>query len=173
MSNDTQLYDNPSTEEQTEPIYQPGVKRLTLSFYKYHNITNPDIFRDHVYTQWHTLNILGRIFIAHEGINAQLSVAAHEFDIFKKSLDDITFLKGIRLNIAIEHFDKSFLKLKIKVRSKILADGLDDKTFDPTDVGVHLNAKEFNNMIADPNTCLLYTSPSPRDLSTSRMPSSA
>ena len=102
MSNDIQLYNNLSAKEQTELIDQAGVKRLTLSFYKYHNITNPDMFRDHVYTQWHTLNVLGRIFIAHEGINAQLSVAAHEFDIFKKSLDDITFLKGIRLNIAID-----------------------------------------------------------------------
>ena len=63
--------------------------------------------------------------------------------------------KSIRLNIAIEHFDKSFLKLKIKVRSKILADGIDDKTFDPTDVGVHLKAQEFNNMITDPNTILV------------------
>ena len=94
-------------------------------------------------------------FIAHEGINAQLSVAAPKFDTFKKSLDDITFLKGIRLNIAIEHFDKSFLKIKNKVRSKLLADGIDDKTFDPTDVGVNLKAQEFNNMIADPNTILV------------------
>ena len=30
-----------------------------------------------------------------------------------------------------------------------------------------------NNIISNPNCCLLYTSPSPRDLSTSRMPSSA
>ena len=155
MSNGIQLYNNLSAEEQTELIDQAGVKRLTLSFYKYHNITNPYIFRDHVYEQWHNLNILGRIFIAHEGINAQLSIAAPKFDNFKKTLDDITFLKGIRLNIAIEHNNKSFLKLKIKVRSKILADGLDDKTFDPTDVGVHLKAQEFNNMIDDPNTILV------------------
>ena len=155
MSNGIQLYNNLSAEEQTELIDQAGVKRLTLSFYKYHNITNPDIFRDHVYEQWHNLNILGRIFIAHEGINAQLSIAAPKLDTFKKTLDDITFLKGIRLNIAIEHNNKSFLKLKIKVRSKILADGLDDKTFDPTDVGVHLKAQEFNNMIDDPNTILV------------------
>ena len=127
MSNGIQLYNNLSAKEQTELIDKAGVKRLTLSFYKYHNITNPNLFRNHVYAQWHSLNVLGRIFIAHEGINAQLSVAAPKFDTFKKSLDDITFLKGIRLNIAIEHFDKSFLKLKIKVRSKILADGLDDK----------------------------------------------
>tara|TARA_B100000900_G_scaffold215943_1_gene182883 strand:- start:1084 stop:2115 length:1032 start_codon:yes stop_codon:yes gene_type:complete len=155
MSNGIQLYNNLSAEEQTELIDQAGVKRLTLSFYKYHNITNPDIFRDHVYEQWHNLNILGRIFIAHEGINAQLSIAAPKLDTFKKTLDDITFLKGIRLNIAIEQNNKSFLKLKIKVRSKILADGLDDKTFDPTDVGVHLKAQEFNNMIDDPNTILV------------------
>ena len=155
MSNGIQLYNNLSAEEQTELIDQAGVKRLTLSFYKYHNITNPDIFRDHVYEQWHNLNILGRIFIAHEGINAQLSIAAPKLDTFKKTLDDIIFLKGIRLNIAIEQNNKSFLKLKIKVRSKILADGLDDKTFDPTDVGVHLKAQEFNNMIDDPNTILV------------------
>ena len=150
-----QLYDNLNVEEQAELIDKAGVKRLTLSFYKYHNIINPELFRDHLYSQWHTLNVLGRIFIAYEGINAQLSIAALEFDNFKKTLDDITFLKGIRLNIAIEHFDKSFLKLKIKVRPKILADGLDDKTFDPTDVGNHLKAQEFNDMISDPNTILI------------------
>eukprot|EP00826_Nyctotherus_ovalis_P053095 TRINITY_DN6843_c0_g2_i4.p1 TRINITY_DN6843_c0_g2~~TRINITY_DN6843_c0_g2_i4.p1 ORF type:complete len:100 (-),score=43.82 TRINITY_DN6843_c0_g2_i4:9-308(-) len=31
----------------------------------------------------------------------------------------------------------------------------------------------YNSMLEYFNTCLLYTSPSPRDLSTSRMPSSA
>ena len=34
-------------------------------------------------------------------------------------------------------------------------------------------ALKLNKGSATPNTCLLYTSPSPRDLSTSRMPSSA
>ena len=40
----------------------------------------------------------------------------------------------------------------------------DDRYFVPTDEGITLT--QFEN-------CLLYTSPSPRDLSTSRMPSSA
>ncbi len=150
-----QLYKNLSALEQAALIDEAGVKRLTLSFYKYYNIINPNLFRDHLYIHWHALNVLGRIFIANEGINAQLSVPAPEFHAFKQTLDDIIFLKGIRLNIAIEHFDKSFLKLKIKVRPKILADGLNDKTFDPTNVGVHLKAKEFNHMIADPNTILV------------------
>ena len=37
---------------------------------------------------------------------------------------------------------------------------------EPTDRGV-------SDVTSDPEPCLLYTSPSPRDLSTSRMPSSA
>ena len=36
-----------------------------------------------------------------------------------------------------------------------------------------LRRKEFTSSYADLYACLLYTSPSPRDLSTSRMPSSA
>jgi len=61
-------------------------------------------------------------------------------------------LKDIRLNVAVEHDNKSFLKLKVKVRNKIVADGLDDDTFDVTNKGVHLNAKEFNEMLTNPDT---------------------
>jgi UPF0176 protein len=47
---------------------------------------------------------------------------------------------------------RSFLlKLTIKVRDKIVADGL-DKTFDVTNIGIHLKAKEFNELLEDPNT---------------------
>tara|TARA_B110000046_G_scaffold142000_2_gene148795 strand:+ start:1604 stop:2629 length:1026 start_codon:yes stop_codon:yes gene_type:complete len=150
-----QLYNNLSKQEQAALIDQAGVKRLTLSFYKYHNLVNAESIRDHLYAHWHALHVLGRIFIANEGINAQLSVPAPEFHAFKQTLDNVVFLKDIRLNIAVEQYDKSFLKLKIKVRSKILADGLNDQTFDPTDVGIHLKAQAFNHMIADPNTILV------------------
>ena len=46
----------------------------------------------------------------------------------------------------------SFLKLKVKVRDKIVADGLNDDTFDVTNKGVHLSAKDFNEMLSNPNT---------------------
>ena len=101
------------------------------------------------------MGVLGRIYVANEGINAQLSLPADKFSAFKSHLDTITFLKDIRLNIAREQDNKSFLKLKIKVRKKIVADGLDDETFDVTDIGVHLKAAGFNQMIDDPNTVLI------------------
>ena len=61
----------------------------------------------------------------------------------------------MRLNIAIEQDNKSFLKLKIKVRDKIVADGLDDNSFDVTNKGVHLNAAEFNSLTSAEDTILV------------------
>ena len=101
------------------------------------------------------LDVLGRIYIAHEGINAQLSVPAENFDKFKAHLDIISFLENVRLNIAIEHDNYAFLKLKVKVRHKIVADGLNDDTFDVTNKGVHVDAERFNDLIEDPNTVLV------------------
>ena len=48
-----------------------------------------------------------------------------------------------------------FLKLKIKVRDKILADGLSDQSFDVTNKGKHLTAEEFNQLTDDPSTILI------------------
>ncbi len=150
-----QLYNKLSAKERAELIDKAGKKRLTLSFYQYANIGNPQIFRDHLFITWDALDVLGRIYIAHEGINSQLSLPAYRFKEFKNHLDSISFLKDIRLNIAVEQDNKSFLKLKVKVREKIVADGLNDNTFDVKNKGVHVGAKQFNELIDDANTILV------------------
>jgi UPF0176 protein len=111
--------------------------------------------RNHLFLFWDSIDVLGRIYVAHEGINAQLSVPADNFETFKSHLDTIDFLKNVRLNIAIEHDLFSFLKLKVKVRDKIVSDGLNDATFDPSDIGTHVNASEFNALIEDENTVVV------------------
>ena len=133
-------------------IEKAGIQRLTLSFYKYAHIGNPNLFRDHLFLSWNPLDVLGRIYVAEEGINAQLSIPANNFKFLKAHLNKISFLKRVRLNIAIEQDNKSFLKLTIKVREKIVADGLDDKKFDVTKIGKHLNALQFNKLLDDENT---------------------
>ncbi|MEL4306870.1 oxygen-dependent tRNA uridine(34) hydroxylase TrhO [Joostella sp. CR20] len=150
-----QLYNNLSAEERAKLIEEAGKERLTISFYKYAKIGNPEVFRNHLFIAWNELDVLGRIYVAHEGINAQLSVPADMFNAFKAHLDSITFLENVRLNIALEHDNFAFLKLKIKVRSKILADGLNDDTFDVTNKGEHVDAQKFNELIDDPNTILV------------------
>jgi UPF0176 protein len=147
-----QLYNKLSAIERAALIDEAGKDRLTISFYQYFKIEDPQLFRDKIFLEWNALDVLGRIYVSFEGINAQLSVASENFYALKDQLDSISFLKGIRLNVALEHDNKSFLKLKVKVRNKIVADGLKDETFDVTNRGVHLNAEEFNEMLSNPNT---------------------
>jgi UPF0176 protein len=150
-----QLYNKLSAKEREALIDQAGEDRLTISFYEYHKLNNPEIFRNHLFIAWNELDVLGRIYVANEGINAQLSVPAPKFEAFKEHLDSISFLNGIRLNIAVEQYNKSFLKLKVKVRNKILADGLTDETFDASNKGKHLKAQEFNDIISQDDTILI------------------
>lgn len=150
-----QLYNKLSAEERAQLIDQAGEDRLTISFYKYHHIKNTEIFRNHLFINWDEIDVLGRIYVASEGINAQLSVPAKNFKIFKSHLDSITFLENVRLNVAVEQDNKSFLKLKVKVRNKIVADGLNDDSFDVTGIGTHVGARKFNELIADDNTILV------------------
>src|SRR5690554_6906849 len=150
-----QLYNTLSAKEREKLLEEAGEDRLTLSFYKYAKIGNPQLFRNHLFVKWNELDVLGRIYVAHEGINAQLSVPASKFNEFKEFLDGIYFLKDVRLNIAIEHDLKSFLKLKVKVREKIVADGLNDATFDVTNKGIYVDAKKFNELLDDPDTIVV------------------
>ncbi|TRX40506.1 oxygen-dependent tRNA uridine(34) hydroxylase TrhO [Flavobacterium restrictum] len=150
-----QLYNTLSAEERAELIDQASQQRLTLSFYAYAKIENPKKFRDDLFVQWNALDALGRTYVATEGINAQMSVPAENLESFRNTLEAYDFMQNIRLNVAVEQDDHSFLKLTVKVRNKIVADGLNDETFDVTNIGVHLKANEFNQILDDPNTIVV------------------
>ena len=121
--------------------------RTTISFYKYTVINLPNELRDILYKSWSQKNILGRIYIAQEGINAQISIPNHNIQSFKRDLESNKYLKDISYKIAVEDDGKSFFKLTIKVRKQIVADGLSLNEYDVTNVGKHLNAKQWNNAI--------------------------
>lgn len=130
-------------------------RRVTISFYKYHHLQDPAAFRDELYKNLDGMGVLGRIYVAHEGINAQISVPDNAKEAFRSYLYSIPFLDQVRLNIAVDDNGKSFFKLKILVRKKIVADGLDDSSFDVTDSGVHVSAAEFNRLADDPDTIII------------------
>lgn len=138
-----------------EKMRSASEDRTTISFYKYHQIADPAAFRNELYKNFEALNVMGRVYVASEGINAQISVPSDRIDAFKDYLFSIPFLNGVRLNVAVQDNGKSFFKLKILVRKKIVADGLNDDTFDVTDQGVHVNADEFNRLAKDPNTIIV------------------
>lgn len=152
-----QLWNTLSKEELEEKLRESGHEFVTISFYQYAKIEHPRLFRDHLFQMWSNLDVVGRTYVAHEGINAQISVPTKNLNQFRDELYEIDFLDGIRLNIAVDdaEVDFPFLKLKIKVRDKILADGLSDDSFDVRNKGVHLSAEEFNRLTADENTILI------------------
>ena len=149
------LHNRVSNDELKQRMLQETTPRTTISFYAYFPIQNPKEFRDSLYKQLNQIQVFGRIYVAKEGINAQISVPSNHFELFKTYLETIEPLKGLRLNIAVDDDGKSFWVLKIKVRDKIVADGLNDETFDVTNIGVHLKAKEFNQILDDPNTIVV------------------
>lgn len=143
-----QLFNRTNREVLMERMIDSSEPRITLSFYKYYNLRNPELFRDHLYQYLDSHGVLGRIYVAHEGINGQVSVPEENWEEFKDDLGhEIIFLQGIRLNVAIDDDEKSFFKLNVKVRPKIVADGLDDSSFDVSNRGKHLSAEEVNKKL--------------------------
>ena len=149
------LHNTINGEVLKEKIKTSNEPRTTISFYKYAKIGNPQLFRDHIFYHWSKLEVLGRIYVAHEGINAQLSVPNRNLDEYKHELGNIFFLDGVRLNFAVDDDGKSFFKLAIKVKNKIVADGLNDDLFDVSKPGQYLNVEEFNSLTDQEDTILI------------------
>lgn len=129
--------------------------RTTVSFYRYVIFDNANEWRDQLYQNFLDIQVLGRIYLAYEGINAQLSVPDHHWEKFLEILNSSPELTNVDLKIAVEDDGKSFYKLIVKVKHKIVADGLDDNAFDVTNVGNHLNAKEWHDAMAKPGTIVV------------------
>src|SRR6266516_1397864 len=135
------LHNRVSQKELKELLYQETEPRTTISFYQYFPIADPEQFRNELYKNLEALKVFGRIYVAHEGINAQISVPQNNVEAFRNYLYSIEPLNGLRLNIAVDDDGKSFWVLKVKVREKIIADGIGDPTFDMRNKGKYVGAE--------------------------------
>ena len=149
------LHNKVNRGELKDRLRKVEADRTTLSFYVYTPLSEPEEFRNLFYKSLHDLEVYGRIYVANEGINAQLSVPTQKLEELKDYLHSFSFLQNIRLNIAVEDDGKSFFTLAIKVREKIVADGLTDPDFDVTNHGIHLNASSFNQLTDEPDTIVV------------------
>jgi len=148
------LHNRISHKELKLRMQESSEPRTTISFYKYFNIPDPDSFRDELYLHLEQYGVLGRIYVANEGINAQISVPNQHFDGFKSYLYSINALDGIRLNTAVDE-GLSFWVLKIKVREKIVADGIEDAEFNLNQKGKYVDAEGFNKLTTNPETIVV------------------
>jgi UPF0176 protein len=149
------LHNRISQKELKERLYQETEPRRTISFYCYFPVEDPKQFRDQLYKDLNELKVFGRIYVAHEGINAQFSVPQSNFEALRNYIHSIEPLKDLRLNVAVDDDGKSFWVLKIKVRDKIVADGIDDPAFDMRNKGRYVDAETFNKLTDDPQTIVV------------------
>ncbi len=149
------LHNRVSQAELKARLMAETTPRTTISFYRYLPIPDPSAFRNELYRHLDKLGVFGRIYVAQEGINAQVSVPSTNFDDFRTYLDSINGLENLRLNIAVDDDGKSFWVLKIKVRDKIVADGIVDPDFDMQNRGKYVSAEEFNKLTEDPDTVVI------------------
>ena len=149
------LHNKISSEELKQKMLAEIEPRTTISFYHYFPIQNPQEFRDFLYKNLDILKVFGRIYVAKEGINAQISVPTNNFESFKSFLYSIELLNGLRLNIAVDDDGKSFWVLKIKVREKVVADGINDPNFSMENKGRYVNAQQMNELLKDDATVVI------------------
>ena len=148
------LYNKKSKKELVKDLNTEAFKRITCSFYSYTQIENVDKLRDEIYTFLDSFKIFGRVYIAFEGINAQLSVPEDRWDDFKKEIKQFDILLSIPIKKAILD-GVSFYKLIVKIKKEIVAYGIPEKAYDMDNVGQYLNAQEFNLAMEDDTSIVM------------------
>src|SRR4051812_16813604 len=92
-------------------LKEEAISRKTISFYRYVSIPQPNELRDQLYKNWSELNCFGRVYLAYEGINAQMSVPENVWPQFLEQLYALSFFKDVPIKFAVDGNGKSFYKL--------------------------------------------------------------
>ncbi len=138
-----------------ERLNHEPFRRVVFSFYRYVILDDPTAWRNKLFVEWSELGAFGRIYLASEGINAQMSVPEPNFEAFRAALYAHAEFEEVPLKIGVEQKDTAFWKLTIKVRKQIVADGLKSEEYDVTDVGTHLGARQWNELSQKPETTVV------------------
>ena len=148
------MYNKKSIIELKKSLKRESFNRITCSFYKYCFIDNPEGLRNKLYSDLIEQDILGRIYVSKEGINAQISIPEHNVEDFKSYIHSIDVFSDIKFKHAVEE-GTSFLKLKILVRDEIVAYKVPQKSYDMNNTGVHLKPVDFNRSIKEKDSIVV------------------
>ena len=125
-------------------------RRITCSFYRYIDIADVQSFRDRLYRDLSNINVFGRVYVAKEGVNAQISCPEHQWDTFRKKLNSYEYLSSVHIKRAVKE-GQSFYKLTVKIKDQIVAYDVQVAEYDMGNVGRHLNASKFNEKLEQSN----------------------
>jgi UPF0176 protein len=120
---------------------------------------NPGLAADRVEKIWGDMSVLGRVYVAQEGVNAQLAVPVPLWRDFVDAMsgrweekDVPPEMVGVFLNVDQDVGCEAapFEKLHVRVREKVLADGLDEP-LDWTLAGREVPPEEWHRLLVEAN----------------------
>ncbi len=149
-----QLFNKINRKDLKKSLLNESFQRITVSFYKYFVIQKPNSMRDDLYEKWDRLKIFGRVYIAIEGINAQISVPEGNWNKFVNELNKIEGLKNISLKRALQD-GKSFYKLIVKVKKELVSYNISKESYNMQKTGKHLTAEQYNKALDNPDTLII------------------
>ncbi|TMW60842.1 hypothetical protein Poli38472_000884 [Pythium oligandrum] len=133
-----------------------------LSLYNYSQIAEEQLprLRKQMFETWSELEVLGRIYLAQEGINAQLILPASNVDKFAASFPDLFTKENLNYGASYEvengrgdeHPGSAlFQKLDIRIRKQIVADGFTNGHLDLQDSGNALPPDQWHHKLQHRN----------------------
>ena len=102
-----------------------------VSFFSFHPIQKPYRVQEELFELWNPMKVLGRVYVAKEGINAQMAIPTNIFPYFQEKTKSLIYFQESRFNtdpaVPKEIFlqQKPFRNLHIRIRSQIVTDGLE------------------------------------------------
>ena len=144
----------PNKAEARKALEAEDFSRTPISLYRYVRIGDVEAMRERLFQGWRDLGVLGRVYLATEGINAQVSVPDHYVDNFRSFMDSFSEFKDVPFKIGIEN-GEAFTTLQIKIKKQIVADGLTQDDYNIENVGNHLTAREWNEAMANDETIVV------------------
>lgn len=136
-------------------IREEPFDRVNISFYRYISLDDPEELKEALVEEWGEMAVLGRVYLAQEGINAQVSIPEPERERFKQSLENRGAFQGMPLREALEHRNDAFLKLRIKVRGKLVADGMKEGCIDLSNGPARISPEVFHKALEDKNAIVV------------------
>jgi UPF0176 protein len=123
-----------------------------ISFYTFQSISNPDAMVTILKEMWKPFNCYGRVYVAEEGVNAQMAVPTNVLLDFQKICKQFPLFSEVSINVdrhlsSEEYFKtRPFKALHVRHRKQIVTDGF-DHSLDWRDAGTELASQDWDQKL--------------------------
>lgn len=133
-----------------------------VTFYSFVKIDSPKAVIEKLNRDWKPFEALGRVYVAEEGVNAQMAIPSNVLSHFKECVKSEPLLSGAVVNddrdISRKQYEDllPFRSLHIRERKQILVDGIGSHNLQWTERnGVELDAESFHAALDNPSAVVL------------------